>query len=75
MLSERPYPGQLWKHDSTRVLVVAVHPNSVTYAEAPPCSLCDAAHIRCGAARYSPRTETGQPGPEVQDAEPLSVTE
>jgi hypothetical protein len=35
MLSERPYPGQLWKHDSMRVIVVAVHPNSVTYAEAP----------------------------------------
>src|SRR3954469_19940393 len=31
MPSERPYPGQLWKHDSTRVLVVAVHLNTVTY--------------------------------------------
>jgi len=31
MPSERPYPGQLWKHDSTRVIIVAVHPNTVTY--------------------------------------------
>jgi len=31
MPSERPYPGQLWKHDSTRVIVVAVHLNTVTY--------------------------------------------
>ena len=31
MPSERPYPGQLWKHDSTQVIIVAVHPNSVTY--------------------------------------------
>jgi hypothetical protein len=31
MPSERPYPGQSWKHDSMRVIVVAVHPNSVTY--------------------------------------------
>src|SRR3954470_13689714 len=31
MPSERPYPGQLWKHDSTHVIVVAVHPNTVTY--------------------------------------------
>src|SRR3954469_20596368 len=31
MPSERPYPGQLWKHDSMRVLVVAVHLNTVTY--------------------------------------------
>jgi hypothetical protein len=30
MPSERPYPGQLWKHDSAHV-VVAVHPNTVTY--------------------------------------------
>jgi hypothetical protein len=27
----RPYPGQLWKHDSAHVIVVAVHPNSITY--------------------------------------------
>src|SRR5690349_15983157 len=26
----RPYPGQLWKQESTHVIVVAVHPNSVT---------------------------------------------
>src|SRR3954466_2024777 len=31
MPSERPYPGQLRKHDSTRVLVVSVHLNTVTY--------------------------------------------
>ena len=31
MPSERPYPGKLWKHESTRVLVVAVHLNTVTY--------------------------------------------
>src|SRR5215217_3410737 len=31
MPSERPYPGQLWKHDSMHVIVVAVHPNTVTY--------------------------------------------
>ena len=31
MPSERPYPGQLWKHDGTHVIVVAVHPNTVTY--------------------------------------------
>ena len=31
MPSERPYPGQLWKHDSTQVIIVAVHPNTVTY--------------------------------------------
>jgi hypothetical protein len=29
--TERPYPGQLWKHDSIRVIVVAVSPNTVTY--------------------------------------------
>ena len=28
---ERPYPGQLWKQESTQVIVVAVHPNLVTY--------------------------------------------
>ncbi len=31
MRTERPYPGQLWKHDSIRVIVVAVGPNTVTY--------------------------------------------
>ena len=31
MPSERPYPGQLWKHDSTHVIVVAVHLNTITY--------------------------------------------
>ena len=31
MRIERPYPGQLWKHDSIRVIVVAVGPNTVTY--------------------------------------------
>jgi hypothetical protein len=28
---ERLYPGQLWQRDSTHVIVVAVHPNTVTY--------------------------------------------
>ena len=27
MPSERPYPGQLWKRDSTQVIIVAVHLN------------------------------------------------
>ena len=31
MPSERPYPGQLWKRDSTQVIIVAVHPNTITY--------------------------------------------
>jgi hypothetical protein len=31
--SVRPYPGQLWKHDSIRVIVVAVSPNTVTYED------------------------------------------
>ena len=33
MPTERPYPGQLWKHDSIRVIVVAVSPNTVTYED------------------------------------------
>jgi hypothetical protein len=33
MRTERPYPGQLWKHDSIRVIVVAVSPNTVTYED------------------------------------------
>ena len=33
MPTERPYPGQLWKHDSIRVIVVAVGPNTVTYED------------------------------------------
>ena len=28
---ERPYPGQLWKSDNTRVMVVGVNPTTVTY--------------------------------------------
>src|SRR4051812_1567101 len=28
-----PYPGQLWKHDSIRVIVVAVSPNTVTFED------------------------------------------
>ena len=28
---ERPYPGQLWNQESPQVIVVAVHPNLVTY--------------------------------------------
>ena len=33
MPTERPYPGQLWKHDSIRVIVVAVSPNTVTHED------------------------------------------
>ena len=33
MRTERPYPGQLWKHDSIRVIVVAVSPNTVTFED------------------------------------------
>ena len=33
MRTERPYPGQLWKHDSIRVIVVAVSPTTVTYED------------------------------------------
>ena len=33
MPTERPFPGQLWKHDSIRVIVVAVSPNTVTYED------------------------------------------
>ena len=33
MFAERPYPGQLWKHDSIRVIVVGVSPNTVTYED------------------------------------------
>jgi len=32
---ERPYPGQLWKRDSTDVLVVAAYLNTVTYELLP----------------------------------------
>ena len=35
MPSERPYPGQLWKRDSTRVLVVTAYLNTVTYGLLP----------------------------------------
>ena len=35
MPSERPYPGQLWKRDSTRVLVVTAYLNTVTYELLP----------------------------------------
>jgi hypothetical protein len=31
MPSERPYPGQLWKRDGIRVMVVGVNPTTVTY--------------------------------------------
>ncbi len=33
MRTEQPYPGQLWKHDSIRVIVVAVSLNTVTYED------------------------------------------
>ena len=29
--SERPYPGQLWRHDHIQVIVVAVSPNTISY--------------------------------------------
>jgi hypothetical protein len=31
MRCERPYPGQLWKRDSIRVIVVGVNSTNVTY--------------------------------------------
>ena len=33
MRTERPYPGQLWKYDSIRVIIVAVSSNTVTYED------------------------------------------
>ena len=33
MRTERPYPGQLWKYDSIRVIVIAVSSNTVTYED------------------------------------------
>ena len=33
MPTERPYPGQLWKHDAARVIIVAVSPTTVTYED------------------------------------------
>ena len=33
MVTERPYPGQLWKHGSIRVIVTAVGPSTVTYED------------------------------------------
>jgi len=33
MRTEQPYPGQLWKHGSIRVIVVATSPNTVTYED------------------------------------------
>jgi len=35
MPSERPYPGQLWKRDSTHVLVVTAYLHTVTYELLP----------------------------------------
>jgi hypothetical protein len=31
--SDRPYPGQLWRHDHVQVMVVAVGQNSVSFEE------------------------------------------
>ena len=31
--SERPYPGQLWRHEHLQVIVVAVSPNMVSYED------------------------------------------
>ena len=33
MPTDRPSPGQLWKHGNIRVIVVAVSPNTVTYED------------------------------------------
>ena len=30
---ERPYPGQLWKHEEIRALIVAVSPTTVSYED------------------------------------------
>ena len=35
MPSERPYAGQLWKRDSTHVLVVTAYLHTVTYELLP----------------------------------------
>jgi hypothetical protein len=31
--SERPYPGQLWKHEHIRAIIVAVSPTTVSYED------------------------------------------
>lgn len=31
--SDRPYPGQLWRHEHVQVMVVAVGQNSVSFEE------------------------------------------
>ena len=31
--SERPYPGQLWKHEDIRAIIVAVSPTTVSYED------------------------------------------
>jgi len=33
MQSERPYPGQLWKHEHIRAIIVAVSPTTVSYED------------------------------------------
>ena len=33
MQTERPYPGQLWKHDGVKIIVVAVSPGTVTFQD------------------------------------------
>ena len=33
MQSERPYPGQLWKHEDIRAIIVAVSPTTVSYED------------------------------------------
>jgi hypothetical protein len=33
MPSERPYPGQLWKHEHIRAIIVAVSPTTVSYED------------------------------------------
>ena len=33
MPTEQASPGQLWKHDAARVIIVAVSPTTVTYED------------------------------------------
>jgi hypothetical protein len=33
MPSEQPYPGQLWKHEHIRAIIVAVSPTTVSYED------------------------------------------
>jgi hypothetical protein len=33
MQLERPYPGQLWKHEDVRAIIIAVSPTTVSYED------------------------------------------